>query len=80
MTRGDTEAWIFEDGKMIPAIEDDRIADGIDLGHRRRHSLLTIEALKIETSVRADRDATAGEVVTRHGATVDARDLLVVLG
>ena len=42
--------------------------------------LLTIEAMKMETSVRADRDATIAEVVTRPGEGVDAKDLLVVLG
>jgi pyruvate carboxylase len=29
--------------------------------------------------VRADRDATIGEVVTTHGESVDAKDLLIVL-
>jgi pyruvate carboxylase len=42
--------------------------------------LLTIEAMKMETSVRADRDATIAEVVTRPGEGVDAKDLLMVLG
>jgi pyruvate carboxylase len=42
--------------------------------------LLTIEAMKMETSVRADRDATIAEVVTRPGEGVDAKDLLIVLG
>ncbi|MGH8178156.1 MAG: pyruvate carboxylase [Steroidobacter sp.] len=42
--------------------------------------LLTIEAMKMETSVRADRDATIAEIVTRPGESVDAKDLLVVLG
>ena len=41
--------------------------------------LLTIEAMKMETSVRADRDATVAEVVARPGETIDAKDLLVVL-
>jgi pyruvate carboxylase len=41
--------------------------------------LLTIEAMKMETSVRADRDATIAEVVTRPGEAVDAKDLLVVM-
>ncbi len=46
---------------------------------KRGDVLLTIEAMKMETSVRSDRDATIGEVVTRTGETVDAKDLLVVL-
>ena len=41
--------------------------------------LLTIEAMKMETSVRADRDATISEIVTRPGEAVDAKDLLIVL-
>jgi len=40
--------------------------------------LVTIEAMKMETSVRAERDATIAEVVTRPGQQVDAKDLLVV--
>lgn len=41
--------------------------------------LVTIEAMKMETSVRADRDATVAEVVTKPGEAVDAKDLLMVL-
>jgi pyruvate carboxylase len=41
--------------------------------------LVTLEAMKMETSVRADRDAIIAEVVARPGETVDAKDLLVVL-
>ena len=41
--------------------------------------LLTIEAMKMETSVRADRDATIAEIVTRPGEAVDAKDLLIIL-
>lgn len=40
--------------------------------------LVTIEAMKMETSVRAERDATVKEVVARPGQQVDAKDLLVV--
>ena len=39
--------------------------------------LLTIEAMKMETTVRADRDGTVAEVVTKPGEAVDAKDLLV---
>jgi len=46
---------------------------------KRGDVLLTIEAMKMETSVRADRDATIGEILTQPGETVDAKDLLVVL-
>ncbi len=41
--------------------------------------LLTIEAMKMETSVRADRAATVAEIITKPGETVDAKDLLIVL-
>ena len=41
--------------------------------------LLTLEAMKMETAVRAERDATIAEVVARPGETVDAKDLLIVL-
>jgi pyruvate carboxylase len=41
--------------------------------------LVTIEAMKMETTVRADRDATVAEVVTHPGEKVDSKDLLVVL-
>ena len=44
----------------------------------RGEVLVTIEAMKMETSVRAERDATIAEVVTRLGESVDAKDLLVV--
>jgi biotin carboxyl carrier protein len=32
----------------------------------------------METSVRSDREGTIGEVVTKPGETVDAKDLLFV--
>jgi pyruvate carboxylase len=41
--------------------------------------LVTIEAMKMETSVRAERDGTIGEVITKPGEAVDAKDLLFVL-
>jgi pyruvate carboxylase len=40
--------------------------------------LVTIEAMKMETSVRSDREGTIAEVVTKPGETVDAKDLLFV--
>jgi pyruvate carboxylase len=42
--------------------------------------LLTMEAMKMETSVRAESDGTVAEVLARPGMQVDAKDLLVVLG
>jgi pyruvate carboxylase len=41
--------------------------------------LVTIEAMKMETSVRADRDAKVREVVAHPGEHVEAKDLLLVL-
>ncbi len=41
--------------------------------------LLTMEAMKMETSVRAEADGTVGEVLAKPGMQVDAKDLLVVL-
>jgi len=41
--------------------------------------LVTIEAMKMETSVRADRDGQVKEIVARPGEQVDAKDLLIVL-
>jgi pyruvate carboxylase len=41
--------------------------------------LLTMEAMKMETSVRAETDGTVGEVLVKPGVQVDAKDLLVVL-
>ncbi|HEY2591448.1 MAG TPA: pyruvate carboxylase, partial [Steroidobacteraceae bacterium] len=42
-------------------------------------TLLTLEAMKMQTTVRADRDGEVAEVLTRPGAQVDAKDLLIVL-
>src|SRR5262249_39537009 len=41
--------------------------------------LLTIEAMKMETAVYSPRDATIGDVLVKAGATVEAKDLLVIL-
>jgi pyruvate carboxylase len=42
--------------------------------------LLTMEAMKMETSVRAEVEGTVAEVLAKPGLQVDAKDLLVVLG
>ena len=42
--------------------------------------LLTMEAMKMETSVRAEMDGTVAEVLAKPGLQVDAKDLLIVLG
>lgn len=41
--------------------------------------LLTLEAMKMETAIHAARDGVIGELVTKPGAQVDAKDLLIVL-
>lgn len=55
----------------VPVSQGGRVARG--------DVLVTIEAMKMETTVRADRDATVAEVVTHPGEAVDSKDLLVVL-
>jgi len=44
----------------------------------RADVLLTLEAMKMETTVRAERDGTIKEILARPGAQVDAKDLLIV--
>jgi pyruvate carboxylase len=41
--------------------------------------LLTLEAMKMETTVRAERDGVVAEILVKPGLQVDAKDLLVVL-
>jgi pyruvate carboxylase len=41
--------------------------------------LVTIEAMKMETSVRAERAGVISEIIARPGQQVDAKDLLLVL-
>jgi pyruvate carboxylase len=52
----------------------------VTAGHtvNRGDVLVTIEAMKMETSVRAERDGMISEVAARPGQQVDAKDLLVV--
>jgi pyruvate carboxylase len=45
---------------------------------RRGDTLLTIEAMKMQTSVRAERDGRLAEVAVQVGTQVDAKDLLVI--
>jgi pyruvate carboxylase len=42
--------------------------------------LLSIEAMKMETALHAERDGTIAEVLVRAGDQIDAKDLLVVFG
>ncbi len=45
----------------------------------RGDTVLTMEAMKMEASVRAEVDGTVGEVLVQAGQQVDAKDLLVVV-
>jgi pyruvate carboxylase len=47
---------------------------------RRGDALATLEAMKMETTVRAEIDGTLSEVLMRPGLQVDAKDLLAVIG
>lgn len=42
--------------------------------------LLSIEAMKMETALHAEKDGTVAEVLVRAGDQIDAKDLLVVFG
>jgi pyruvate carboxylase len=42
--------------------------------------LLSIEAMKMETALHAERDGTVAEVLVHAGSQIDAKDLLVVFG
>ena len=42
--------------------------------------LVSIEAMKMETALHAERDGTIAEVLVRPGEQIDAKDLLVVFG
>ena len=44
----------------------------------RGEVLVTLEAMKMETAVRAETDGEVAEVVAKPGAQVDAKDLLIV--
>jgi pyruvate carboxylase len=41
--------------------------------------LLTLEAMKMQTAVRADTDGQIAEVLVQPGSQVDAKDLLVLM-
>ena len=42
--------------------------------------LLSIEAMKMETALHAEKDGTISEVLVRAGDQIDAKDLLIVYG
>jgi pyruvate carboxylase len=56
-----------------------QVAATVGLPVSRGERLLTLEAMKMETSVTAPIAGRVKEVLVRTGATVEARDLLVVL-
>ena len=51
----------------------------LKLSHLRGELLLTLEAMKMETAVRAEVAGEVAEVLVRPGQAVDAKDLLLVL-
>ena len=53
-----------------------KVGDSVKAGD----PLLGIEAMKMETVIHADRDGTIAELVVTAGQSVDAKDLLAVLG
>jgi pyruvate carboxylase len=42
--------------------------------------LLSIEAMKMETALHAEKDGTIAEVLVKAGDQIDAKDLLIVYG
>jgi pyruvate carboxylase len=54
---------------------------GVTPGARvaRGDTLLTLEAMKMQTAVRAESDGEVAEMLVRPGQTVDVKDLLVVM-
>jgi pyruvate carboxylase len=54
---------------------------GVSVGQKiqRGEVVLTLEAMKMQTAVRAEIDGTVSEVLVRPSSQVDAKDLLVVL-
>jgi pyruvate carboxylase len=44
----------------------------------RGETLVTLEAMKMEAAVRAERDGKIGDVLARPGMQVDAKDLLLM--
>ena len=63
-----SDAWIVS---TIAVKVDDAVKTG--------DVLLTIEAMKMETTLRATRDGIVQEVLAKVGRAVDAKDLLITL-
>ncbi|OJT96715.1 MAG: hypothetical protein BGN83_22525 [Rhizobium sp. 63-7] len=42
--------------------------------------LVSIEAMKMETAIHAEKEGTIAEILVRAGDQIDAKDLLVVYG
>ena len=49
----------------------------VTLGISKGEVLLTLEAMKMETTVRAERDGVIKEIAAKPGLQVDAKDLLI---
>ena len=57
-----------------------RVAATVGQSVRKDEPLLTIEAMKMETAIHAERAGRIAEVLVHAGSQVDAKDLLVVFG
>ena len=56
---------------LVSVQQGDRVAKG--------QKLLTLEAMKMETTVYAERDAKIGKVLVKRGSQVETGDLLMTL-
>jgi pyruvate carboxylase len=54
------------------------VAARVNQNLKRGDVLLTLEAMKMETTVRSEQEGTVREVLAKPGMAVDAKDLLVV--
>ncbi len=65
-------------GAPMPSVV---VAVAVEPGQRfaAGDALVTLEAMKMETTVRAERDGAVAEIVARIGDALEAGDLLVVL-
>ena len=59
-------------------VEVDVVAARVGQSLLRGDMLVTLEAMKMETTVRAEQDGVIKEVLAKPGQAVDAKDLLVV--
>ena len=73
------ETNAFQNFSSVSEIVSREIGRNAAIAVARGELLLTLEAMKMQTAVRAESDGEVAEVLARPGQTVDAKDLLVVL-